>query len=390
VTLPTELDFTLNPAATPERMDAAMTYIVARIRALEAIQPEFQSVINQLRAVGLERLAEALTPIFTDAQEIIAVLEQARDEYEEDAFKAAQIAAVLLALRDGVDTEFDTLAKMAEKLVDYRSKYLGALAGAPTLDDNGDPVVAGATYFDTTLNRTRVYTGTGWVDAGSVVEGILRNQDFTAVGGETSVTVPDGYDPGNIIVSVNGLRLANEDVVVTSGTVIDLPAPLVAGDVVSWTKFGAITIADVYTQAEVNGLIATVNAALSAFDAAKLSLSGGTMTGRLKLHAFTEKAAGYSSGAIDTATGSVVDAGTISSNVTVSFANLPSSPATGDTVTMVLRATISGTPVITWPGSIAWAGNTAPTLAVGAWEFVISARWTGSAWAYRGAWVRFF
>jgi hypothetical protein len=140
------------------------------------------------------------------------------------------------------------------------------------------------------------------------------------------------------------------------------------------------------TVAQLKTLLALVAADVSGV----LALAGGDMTGRLKLHAFTEKAAGYSSGAVDTATGSVVDAGTISSNVTVSFANLPSSPATGDTVTEVLRATISGTPVITWPSGIVWAANTAPTLAAGAWEFVISARWTGSAWAYRGAWVRFF
>ena len=47
--LPTELDFTKNPAATTARMNEAMDYIVARLRALQAIQPEFAAAITELR-----------------------------------------------------------------------------------------------------------------------------------------------------------------------------------------------------------------------------------------------------------------------------------------------------------------------------------------------------
>lgn len=248
--LPTELDFAKKTAATPARMNEAMEYIVSRFRALESIQPEFQSVINQLRGVGLERLAEALIPIFENAEAIEADLEAIQATYAADTFKADQIAALLTTLRAGVAAEFDTLAKMAAKIVDYRSKYLGAYAAAPEDDDNGDPVVAGASYFDTSLNRTRVYSGSNWIDAGSAVDGILENQDFTATGGETIVPVDGGYDPGNIIVSVNGLRLAQDEVDSTSGTSLTLTSALSASDVVSWTKFGAVTVANVFTKTE--------------------------------------------------------------------------------------------------------------------------------------------
>jgi phage-related tail fiber protein len=249
-TLPAALDFAADPAATPARMNRAMAHIDARFRAVEAIQPDFLAAIEQLRQVGLERLAEALIPIFEDAESIDAYLKGLQDEYSEDTFKAEQAAAVLALVRDGVVTEFDTLAKMATALVAYRSKYLGARDAAPTTDDNGDPVTAGATYFDTVLNRMRVYTGTSWQDAGSAVSGILEQQEFTAAGGETSVAVDGGYDPGNIVVAINGVTLPASDVVTTSGTSIGLPGALTAGDVVSWVKFGAVTLANVFTKTQ--------------------------------------------------------------------------------------------------------------------------------------------
>ena len=46
--------------------------------------------------------------------------------------------------------------------VSFVDRYLGARASAPVLNDFGDPIVAGALYFDTTLNLMRVYSGAAW------------------------------------------------------------------------------------------------------------------------------------------------------------------------------------------------------------------------------------
>lgn len=100
---PKELDFSTPDGreATPERMNRAMDYILARFKAFESVVPEFESVINQLRATGLERLDEVLTPLLADAQGMrddIAAIKTAledpawRDAVVEDA-KTAAIAA---------------------------------------------------------------------------------------------------------------------------------------------------------------------------------------------------------------------------------------------------------------------------------------------------------
>lgn len=59
-------------------------------------------------------------------------------------------------------------------LAEFNQTYLGAQASDPTLDNNGDPVTDGDWYFNTVVNRTKIYNGTSW--------------DFVAVDVETVVT----------------------------------------------------------------------------------------------------------------------------------------------------------------------------------------------------------
>jgi len=66
---------------------------------------------------------------------------------------SAQTAAE--AARDSALAAFDN----------FDDKYLGEKAADPTVDNDGDPLVAGALYFNTTDDAMKVYNGTSWVDA---------------------------------------------------------------------------------------------------------------------------------------------------------------------------------------------------------------------------------
>ena len=55
----------------------------------------------------------------------------------------------------------------------FDDKYLGAKASDPTTDNDGDPLVAGALYFNTTSGVMRVYTGSAWVAAYVSATGVL-------------------------------------------------------------------------------------------------------------------------------------------------------------------------------------------------------------------------
>ena len=66
---------------------------------------------------------------------------------------AAQVAAE--AARDSTLTAYDN----------FDDRYLGAKSSDPTVDNDGNALVAGALYFSTSLEYMRVYTGSLWVDA---------------------------------------------------------------------------------------------------------------------------------------------------------------------------------------------------------------------------------
>ena len=55
----------------------------------------------------------------------------------------------------------------------FDDKYLGAKASDPTLDNDGDALVAGALYFNTTSGVMNVYTGSTWVAAYVSAAGVL-------------------------------------------------------------------------------------------------------------------------------------------------------------------------------------------------------------------------
>lgn len=63
-------------------------------------------------------------------------------------------------------TSAATSATNAETAYDqFDDRYLGAKASDPTLDNDGDALVIGALYFNTTSNAMQVYTGSAWTAA---------------------------------------------------------------------------------------------------------------------------------------------------------------------------------------------------------------------------------
>lgn len=64
---------------------------------------------------------------------------------------------------------------------------LGNKVSAPTVDNQGAALLAGATYYDTTLGRWRVYSGSAWGDGISISDGAVAAQTNGAVTKATPV-----------------------------------------------------------------------------------------------------------------------------------------------------------------------------------------------------------
>lgn len=102
--------------------------------------------------------------------------------------------------------EADASAIAASKL------NLGEKSAPPATDNQGDPLLAGATYYDTTLDKWRVWTGAAWGDGISAVAGVA------SLNGETGALVKTtlaGYGitdalPNTGAIAVNGSVRGNK------------------------------------------------------------------------------------------------------------------------------------------------------------------------------------
>jgi len=157
----------------------------------------------------------------------------------------------------------------------------------------------------------------------------------------------------------------------TGGTAMDVPASgkwtatNIANDTITNTQIANDTI----TNAQINA-----SAAIDASKTTALPLAGGTMTGEInaadqlvtrpemKDYAEAVNAIGGTGGGtqdIDLTLGNVVTATVDTSANTFTFSN---PPATGKCGSFTLILTNGGSQTVNWPGSVDWAGGTAPTL----------------------------
>lgn len=82
-----------------------------------------------------------------------------------------------------------TLAALAA----FRSKYLGSFATDPTLDGNGNALAIGAEYFNSTSNKLRVYTVSGWADYDAAAQTEMTNAALSAVAAAGSASTANTY-----------------------------------------------------------------------------------------------------------------------------------------------------------------------------------------------------
>ena len=145
---------------------------------------------------------------------------------------------------------------------DFDDRYLGAKATAPTVDNDGDALIIGALYFNTTTAIMYVYSASGWVAAGSSVNGTSDRVTYTATGGQTTFAAT--YDVGYVDTYLNGIKLlAGTDFTATSGTAITLTVGATAGDIVDIVAYGSFSLADHYTKTQSDARYALADDALA-------------------------------------------------------------------------------------------------------------------------------
>jgi len=140
-------------------------------------------------------------------------------------------------------------AAAAASYDNFDDRYLGAKSSAPSVDNDGNALITGAIYWNSTTNQMFAWTGSAWGSISSTAD-IYRFR-FTASGGETSESGPDdngltlAYIPGKEQVYLNGVLLARtSDYTATNGSSITSLAALAAGDILEVITFTAFELAD--------------------------------------------------------------------------------------------------------------------------------------------------
>jgi hypothetical protein len=172
-----------------------------------------------------------------------SVTSAAASDASKTAAQSAQTAAE--AARDQTLAAYDS----------FDDRYLGTKASDPTLDNDGNALIAGALYFNSTSGVMRLYTGAAWVAA--YVPGVASSIGFTPYGSISSTNVQLALE-----------EIDNEKVVVTDS-------------VTSTSVVLAATANSAKTAYDRGSLGVTDAAAAQATANAALPKAGGTITGNV-------------------------------------------------------------------------------------------------------------
>jgi len=191
----------------------------------------------------------------------------------------------------GVASDIPIVAANVADISNFADVYQGAKSTPPTLRNDGGALQIGDLYFNSVSNAMFVYASTGWVPAGSSVNGTSRRFRYIATAGQTTFSGSDSngntmaYDAGFVDVYLNGVRLDQTDYTATSGTSIVLASAAALNDELNIVAFGTFSVASINGVDIINGTVSAnklaAGAAVSNIGYTPVNKAGDTMTGDL-------------------------------------------------------------------------------------------------------------
>ena len=185
------------------------------------------------------------------------------------------------------DTAINNVANNIASVNNFGDTYfVGTTApSSPTVGD---------LWFDSnpSVLVMKVYNGSGFVNAGSAVNGIAQSESYivgTSSGSYTGSTTvfPAIYDSGFVEVYRNGVKLHGNDFTATNGSTVTLASAAVTGDTLEIVSYGTFTLAniaanqltDVHTTGVADGQILQYSGSNSRFEPVTFQGGAGYFVG---------------------------------------------------------------------------------------------------------------
>jgi len=148
-------------------------------------------------------------------------------------------------------------ANAASSYDSFDDRYLGTKSSAPTQDNDGNALVTGALYFDTTDGEMKVYDGNNWIAASAAQNATVLDFTYTLSGSDATISGSDDNsatlsfsNQESVDVFLNGVKLvpkiggtANDYHLDTANTVT-LTSTAVSGDVILVRVYKTFTVGD--------------------------------------------------------------------------------------------------------------------------------------------------
>jgi len=155
----------------------------------------------------------------------------------------------------GANTNISTIITNLASINNFADVYRIS-SSAPTTS-----LTAGDLYFDTTSNTLKVYSASGWQNAGSSINGTSARFKYVATNNQTTFSGSDAsseilsYDPLYLDVYLNGVHLDPTDFTASNGSSVVLTTGANTGDILYIVGFGTFSIANVVGSAITSGTI---------------------------------------------------------------------------------------------------------------------------------------
>jgi len=213
--------------------EAAQTAAEAAQTAAETAKTNAENLYGDLAAVSTAK---------TDAETAATTATTKASEASDDAADAQKLALNPVdsefTLSDGSTTGYSALHYNTQTQLRYDNfddRYLGAKSAEPSVDNDGDPLITGAMYFDTTDNLMYVWTGSGWVNVTpSSTVTISQVTDVTSNASELNILDVSAQTPsdGQVLTynTVGDLNWATPTDLVGISNLVEDTTPQLGGD----------------------------------------------------------------------------------------------------------------------------------------------------------------